>query len=413
MTSARGSNMMLGLALQSVLAWSLGPGLRGEYAICLIFATITAAIFSLSLDWSSSYYIASKKIEKHKIINFCLLYILGISVILPFVFAQLNATTIPFLKQIPDTVFHTTIYWATSLLAFNICFGLLRGLGLFKLLGFISVLKLAITLFGTVFFIKVQGLDIEAPILANILANIISTGLVLFYLFKGIAWKFGLPTRQSCFELSSYGLRMVGGSVGMIVNLQIITILLSIYASTEEVGYFSLAIALLTQIGTLSDVLNTVLLPRISRSENGRSELVQTSAAWVSLSILTASLLLVFLADIIVPTLFSADFIPSIQLLWILAPGMWLRATSKSISSYFTGTNRPQVITTNTFICIVSNILFFFLLTPLLGLVGAAIANTLANAVSFLHMSLRFKAHTGHSLSGSLLPTTIKLRSIF
>ncbi|MCY2925930.1 MAG: hypothetical protein NT031_10910, partial [Planctomycetota bacterium] len=61
--AARFINLAMGVLTQSVLAWCLGPGDRGSYAACIVFATVLSTIFLFGLDMAGHYYTASKNLS--------------------------------------------------------------------------------------------------------------------------------------------------------------------------------------------------------------------------------------------------------------------------------------------------------------------------------------------------------------
>ena len=58
MISTKFGAVLLGIAVQSSLAWLLGPEGRGAYAVCLLTSTLLSVVFSLGLDKASQYYMA-------------------------------------------------------------------------------------------------------------------------------------------------------------------------------------------------------------------------------------------------------------------------------------------------------------------------------------------------------------------
>ena len=66
--------IVLGLATQSMLAWMLGTGLRGSYAVCIIFASMLGLLFQLGVDVASIYFVASKRFTLSEGMTYILIY---------------------------------------------------------------------------------------------------------------------------------------------------------------------------------------------------------------------------------------------------------------------------------------------------------------------------------------------------
>jgi O-antigen/teichoic acid export membrane protein len=59
--ASRWLSLLLVVAGQSILAWSLGPGGRGSYAVCVIFVSLLTMIFTIASDSATIYLVASRR----------------------------------------------------------------------------------------------------------------------------------------------------------------------------------------------------------------------------------------------------------------------------------------------------------------------------------------------------------------
>ena len=55
--------MVAGIAVQSCLAWFLGPSDRGSYAVCLVFGHVIGVLSCLGIDGALQYCVASNKMD--------------------------------------------------------------------------------------------------------------------------------------------------------------------------------------------------------------------------------------------------------------------------------------------------------------------------------------------------------------
>ncbi len=380
--SSRVGAMLIAFVMQSVLAWGLGPEGRGEYAVCLIFSTLSASCFSFGIDWASSYFIASKKKPFNQVVTTSI----GFVFVIPFImWPTLNLIIklpLTFFLQASEDAFVLSIIWAISTVGFLVSTSILRGVKAFLLLAFLSLAKLSWALLVTAFLMFSLKLEVLAPILGDLTGNFFAfCTMVILIRFKW-NWRIEIPGRNVLKSIFSYALRMVGGTIGMAVNLRIGTVLISFFVSKEKIGYFALAMAILTQLGTLADALNNIMLPRVAGSNDGRKLLVATTARWLSTLVFCAGLLIIALSKWIIPLFFSEQFLPSIVIICILFPGMWARSICKVLFSYFNGQNLPQVVSINTGVNITLSTFFMLVCLPYWGIMGAAFANTVANLIS-------------------------------
>ena len=66
--------LFIAIGTQSCLAWSLGPALRGSYAICILFAALLTVVFVVGCDVAGLYFVASKKLTISEGIVHTLIY---------------------------------------------------------------------------------------------------------------------------------------------------------------------------------------------------------------------------------------------------------------------------------------------------------------------------------------------------
>jgi O-antigen/teichoic acid export membrane protein len=119
------------------------------------------------------------------------------------------------------------------------------------------------------------------------------------------------------------------------------------------------------------------LLIRVSRTPDGRPDLVSRCSR------LTAGLMLVIIGALLLVSrpllvlLVGAEFLPSAALMWWMAPGMYLATVSKVLMPYFTGTNRPGICSASIWMGAVANAASVFLLFPRYGITAAAMGMTI------------------------------------
>jgi O-antigen/teichoic acid export membrane protein len=100
----------------------------------------------------------------------------------------------------------------------------------------------------------------------------------------------------------------------------------------------------------------------------------------------------------------SPKFLAAVPLIWIMAPGVFLRATSKILIPFFMGTDRPGVSSWAVAAGIVVNVVALLLLLPVIGLAGAAWAMTLGFLASSIVLVLSFRRVTGMGLAETWRP---------
>ena len=179
---------------------------------------------------------------------------------------------------------------------------------------------------------------------------------------------------------------------------------LAFFVGQGEIGIFAAASSLVTRILLVPNAVEKALLPRVSADDSGRPELVAQVArlsgaiAGVALGVLIA------LSEPLVRLVLSPRFLPALPLIWIIAPGTLIRASSKALVSYFMGTDRPSICSWSVGAGTLVNVLVLAVLLPPMGLMGAAIAMTAGYLTSGLILVFAFRSASGLSLRDAWAP---------
>lgn len=401
---SRAGIMLIGLAMQSILAWTLGADGRGAYAICLIFSTLSAVILALGVDWSINYHIATKKHSINQLLSLSILYFIFCTCVALMLLPFIVDLKIELFNKAPKQAFELAVYWALSNIAFSMSTSILAGMREFKTLAMVVVAKAVCTLIGTFLLFNTTSLYVGAPILADVISGFGVMFFIVLFLVRRHDYYWQWPKFSLIQKVGSYALRFFGGSFGMIANAHIGTILVSFYVASQELGYFAQAMAFLAQLITLADVIARVIQPRIASSEDGRPELVFLSVRMVGMLVLLVGTALTLSASLWVPILFSSEFMPVIPLLVILMPGIWLRVIGKTLYPYFNGINRPEVITISTAINILVNLTLLIILLEPYGLRGAAWATSISYGVSTSYVVYLYLKNRQETLRDIFIP---------
>ena len=412
MLTSRGMCMALILVNQSILAKFLGPAGRGEYALCMMFATLVYVGLLFGMDWSISYFVSTGRISRNQALTVSLLATMLVLAV--GVAAGSLAIRVPlvFFSKAPREAFQMAVFWIPSLAMFVCLTGALRGMREFRFLSLLLPLRWLAVIGGTVITIKVLDWGVVGPITAEIGATAILTVVVLVWGRRKHAFRLQLPSWKIIREMVHYGMRILVGSFGMLVNARIGTLLLGFFATREQIGQFAVAMGILAVIISVSDVTGHVIQPRVARDERGRPELVALCNRGLMLLSATAVVVLLLLAKPLFAVVFTKDFYPAIPLLWILAPAVVVRCASKCIIPYFNGTNRPGIGSLATLVNLAVNLGLLVVLLPWLGVPGAAWAASVSYIACAAVLVYCFVRNSGLGLSEAFLPRLGDWRSM-
>ncbi len=402
---ARVFNVGLTIAIQGCLAWFLLPAGRGSYAVCLIFTSLLVYVFSLGSDIAFSYFVSSKRLSLSEsitisfvlisLISFCAIFCGYIILQLPFAF----------ISKASYSAFLLSLFYVPCLLYANIYLQLFTAIGSFQLYGFLLVLRELNRLILVLFFVLWLSYGVEGALLANICSDLIIIFLSLFFYFFRVHVKLVRIHWLSLKNILSYGVRYYLGRLSNILNFHIATIILAFFATKEEIGLFSVAIALTVRIEMIPDVFFAVIFPRVAASTTGRQELVAQCARISGLICGIILILLGIFAQPIIKMLFSPAFLASVSLVRILIIGTIVRCGAKIFVSYLLGTDHPGIASISVAIGVLINTILIYTLFPIFQLNGAAVSVTINYLFSSLILIVSFRYLTGLTFREILVPS--------
>jgi O-antigen/teichoic acid export membrane protein len=165
-----------------------------------------------------------------------------------------------------------------------------------------------------------------------------------------------------------------------------------------EIGLFAATSVLIGGVMLIPNSISTALQPRVGPDANGRPELV-AAASRLSFATVGAGLaVLLATSGIVVPLLLSEAFAGAVPLLWLMAPGQWVKSATKPMTSFFIGVNRPGLVSLATGVELVASLVLMPLLYRRAGLAGAAAAATAAYTLSSLVLVVAFRTVSGMGL---------------
>jgi O-antigen/teichoic acid export membrane protein len=396
--------LVLGLGLQSCLAWFLGPAGRGEYAVCLIYMTVLSISCTFGVDAAAQYLVASKEFSVSEAVS-VLLFLEIIGAVLATV-GGLAAVYLPleFFAKASTTSFFIAVLsapwqmWTASLLL------ILASTRDFSFQAGAVVVQALLRFVGTVLLVKVAGLAVNGAVAANLLAFAITTFLTLSFLRRRHHLHWVRPAWKRIRRTLGYGGRYYFAAFGTLVNVQIGVIMMAFFASADDIGLFHAASSLILFVVVISDTVGAVIHPRIAADPRGRPELAAQSVRLVGMVCGCIVLLLAAFARPIIAVLLSPQFLPAVPVIWILAPAVIYRAGTKVLVHYFNATDHPGIFSASTITGMVFNFVLLLILLPRMGLQGAAWAMSIAYFCGGTVLAAAFWRLSGLTFAASFLP---------
>lgn len=213
-----------------------------------------------------------------------------------------------------------------------------------------------------------------------IIASLLSLLLALLFGWKSIErnnWKPGKLNRKVSFAMIKYSLHIyVSGILGQLrqsgTNLIAVSFLVS-----AQIAFLGQGQGVGRILLKMSNAINDVLYPRISKSASNVVNITCKSFRITSILLLFGSLILVIGAETLIIFLYGEPFRPAIEVVFYLLPGLIFIGASSSLISFFNGTGRANLIPRIQILPILVQILLAFQLIESSGLIGAVLSITI------------------------------------
>ena len=399
---SRIASLAIAFATQSVLAWQLGPELRGSYAVCQVFAGILTVVCFAGTDVAILYGVAAKRLSVGEGLG-ALLVIGGSASLLAglagtlvmrsqFAFFE-KASTEHFvlaLVSVPTSLF------SLVLLLFS------TSLRQFKQFTILSLLDASVLFVLACWFVWYLQGEVTGALWATITKGCIMTLVLTVVLSRKSPQWFRIPATTKLVELVRFGVRYYFGKLSNLANVQIGTVVLAFFAQPSEIGYFSVVVLMVSRLEFIPDTLGMVIMPRVAADGASYAELVARCARVSAFGCGLLAVVLAIFAETLIGVCFSATFMPAVGLLRILCLGVVIRCGSKVFVPFLLGIDRPGWASWAVVCGTVANVLGLLALLPRTGIPAAAISVVLCHTVSALVLTVGF-LHYGKMRWGQLL----------
>ncbi len=402
---ASGVSAMAGLGIQACLAWYLLPEGRGQYAACILFATLLSFSCAMGQEMANVYFVGSKKISVSGAMTQSVMFATLASMTACLAGYALTCTTFEFLNKAPIELFRISLIGIPATIFYLYFTQLYLGMGSVKSYTLLTAAPRAIALIALVVAYFVH-LDVRIAILIHAGSEGLVAIVALFHLRIRHAARFVMPTLVQLRQSLSYGLRYYFGRLASMTNVQMGTIVLALSpVLVSELGLFAAASTLAARLWMVAEALQTALLPRASADPSGKSKAVAQCVRLCWPVTMVVVLIVFILSKPLIAFVLSPKFLPVLLPFQILLIGVVIRVIPKILAAYFNGVGRPGINSIAIGSAVLTNVVLIYFFLPLWGLVGVSISMSIAYTVEALILIVIFMKVSKTPMGILLVPT--------
>jgi O-antigen/teichoic acid export membrane protein len=197
----------------------------------------------------------------------------------------------------------------------------------------------------------------------------------------------GRARRSLARPLSRYGLSQLAAAAPTLLTTRLAMLVLSLAVPSAALGQYAVAASVTALAMPVVSAVGNVSFPKIASRTLPPARLDRLQRFAVVGSAVTGIVLMlpvVVSAPVLVPLVFGAGFRDAVPLVLLLAPGGVLLACGRVCADLLTGHGRPLAVARAQAVAALSTVALLATLVPWLGVIGAAITESVAAAVALV-----------------------------
>lgn len=397
---------LLGLITAAIIARVYGPEGNGAFAVALLLPNMLATFLNLGIAPANVYYLGSAQVTTRNVLYanvriYLILLIIGLAigtVILSWKGREFFPGVEPFVLWLALAAFPLGLLqgFLTSIF---------QGLQQFRAYNLVLIAQplIWLALIGALAILGIRNIVLLVG--THLLASL---GVVVLAI-----WQLRplLGPREANYQTGyfrqalSYGWKAHLSNILAFVNYKVDIFLVNFFIDPAATGVYVIAVALAEKLWLVSQAVSTVLLPRLSQlssDEAKRKKLTPLISRWVLMVTLLGGLVLAAIAYPFVALIFGAEYLDSVLPLLILLPGIVVGSASRVLANDIAARGRPELNMYTSVVVVVVNLIGNLVLIPPYGLVGAAIATTLAYSLNLILRLVIYSRFTSNPWIDSL-----------
>jgi O-antigen/teichoic acid export membrane protein len=409
--ATNGGLAVVGLMTGVLAARLLGTEGRGHLAAAQAVGSLLGAVGSLSLGEALVYFVGRGKHSPWVVLKTAtLLATASVAVLVSIALLVMPAVLSGQPASIGPARAYSLIGLTFVLLGFPITYvRALQRYGLWNVLRFISPMCWLIAL---LLFFLVGSRDVLSLVLSFV---------ALQALFIPLAWLLsarlhedrGPPDSALIRPMLGYGAPLFVATLPHVLNVRLDQLLIANVQTADQLGIYAVSVSWAGLGLPLMGAIGSVLFPKLAalEREKGRAGLGRSSRAGVVIAS-GIGIVIAVSAPVAVPLLFGESFAVPIVLPVLLAAATAILGVNGIIEEGLRGLGEPRSILVGELTGLAVTILLLFLLLPIWGITGAAVASLGGYGTVCFILAWRTRRQIGLPVSELLVPTKADLQSM-
>lgn len=376
-----------GVLMNFIIAYFYPASVVGLFNLVISIYVIAAQFSTLGIHYSVLKHLSSHQREQRQFV-----LLLSSALLLVMIIAAILSLILFSAADFFGYFFHGKnvligVRWVAIALFFfsvnKVCLWALNGLRKMRWFAFFQAFRFVL-LAGVIFIIAVNHWRIDWLFASFLIAELVLSLCFFFVIGRLLDWRFAC-SRAWLSEHYKFGLKGFCVGVSSEVNPRIGILVLGLFVSKAEVGIYSFASLFAEGLLALVSVIRNNINPLIA-SHYAEGRLAELGVVLKKVRLFAFGFIGVAgLAILIFFPLMIDWFLPDKRLLQgslplcILLVSIFITVAWQALNNFLTQCGRPDLQSLQGLIMILANVGLNFLLVPLWGVIGAALATSLAS----------------------------------
>ncbi len=348
----------------AIIARVLGPDGKGILALVLLTPNILALLLSGGIGVANIYYAGRGR--------------------LPVADLSSNSSLETLLPGVPIWLVAVGLLGLPFSLLNGYYAAILQGLQRIPSINRVTLGQRLLTLLLTALFLLALALGIGGALAAALLASAAATiALALLLIQQGgqLRPRWQVPVVRTTL---AFGLRGYVGNVLQFFNYRLDLFLVNFFLGPAGAGIYTVAIAMAEMLWYLPNAVGFVIFPKAANTSQAEMNRFTPRIFRVTLALTAAGgVVLALVGKPLIEFIYSPAFASAFGPLLALLPGVVLLGAAKVLTNEIAGRGYPHYNSITAGVALVLTVTFDLLLIPRWGVLGAAIASSIAYSVIF------------------------------
>lgn len=373
-----------------ILARILGTEGMGIYSLTILIPQFLIAILNLGLPSSLVFFISGKRHSVSESLywvnKFFMVFIPAVLVVIASLFYFFHHSWFP---DLPLLLIAMAVTCIPFMLIQVVQLSIFQALEDFKRFNFLTLIQpLSFLLVISILWV----LDALAP--QWVVTAFLVSQITVWFFTRINLMKVVLPPtpeekeqRGLLKQSFSYGFKAYFANISSMISYRADLYLVGLLTSVSSAGIYAIALQISERLFIVSHAVSTVLLPRLSGSNDNpayQTLLTSTIAKWTFLVTISAGVALYFVTKWLLVPFFGEAYSASLEPMLVLIIACSFSGYARVVANALAAKNKPEWNLYIGIVAAVTNVVLNLLFIPKIGIMGAAYATCISFALNFL-----------------------------